>query len=146
MAPDLDAPTIVDGPTAEVRMDVKDYLPILFERSNTAQSLWNFEAVVVLGIIGFLATAGSKANQSWLLLLIIIVFLGFVYFNLSEILKVSHQRETLANAVIPSLADERLSDLRKYLNPNPRVLVVALHVVVDIATVFAIWIIPKMIT
>ena len=37
-------------------MNANDYLSMLFERSNAAQSLWNFEAVVVLGIVGFVAT------------------------------------------------------------------------------------------
>jgi hypothetical protein len=44
-------------------MEPKDLLPILFERSNAAVTLWNIEIVVVLGLIAFLASAGKMIGH-----------------------------------------------------------------------------------
>jgi hypothetical protein len=43
--------------------DVKDLLPIIFERSNAATTVWNIELALVLAIIAALVTAGALANQ-----------------------------------------------------------------------------------
>lgn len=40
-------------------MSLPDLLPLIFERFNTFQSLWNLYITIVLGVIGFVAAAKS---------------------------------------------------------------------------------------
>ncbi len=91
-----DANDHLSAKSAKSAKSANDYLSMLFERSNAAQSLWTFESVVVLGLVGFLATAGRNVGNFWIEGLITVVFAGFALFNLLELRKVSHQREILA--------------------------------------------------
>ena len=45
-------------------MDLKDFLPIIFERYNAVQALWNFQIVVIFGLLGFITTARNTARQT----------------------------------------------------------------------------------
>jgi hypothetical protein len=49
----------------EAKLEAKDLLQILFERSNATTTLWNMEIAVVLGLIAFLGTAGDMTGH-WL--------------------------------------------------------------------------------
>jgi len=118
----------------------KDYLPIQFERSNAAQSLWNFEAVVVLGILAYVGAKGSLA-PGLIQILLTIGFLGFAVLNLAELRKVSRQRTIIGRAIGQHLPVE-LDGLNRYLYPFDRQLVKRMHLLVDGATFFAIWYIP----
>jgi hypothetical protein len=126
-------------------MEVKDYLTMSFERSNAAQSLWNFAAVVVLGIMAFMAkTSGNVEGLRFIQVLITLGFLCFVSLNLLELRKISHQRTILANATITLLPPVGLSDLQCYLRPFPLCYVTTVHLFVDLATIFAIWTVPAL--
>jgi hypothetical protein len=136
-------------------MDLKDILPILFERSNAMQTYWNFYIVVTLGIMGFFSTARSIANLIIVRLLFTVGFLGFAVVNLEGILWVVAQRQALANEVLKlitpngplaSLKDP-IALLGWEIDPTrispPKMHSVAIfHVVGDGLVLGVIWLVP----
>ena len=84
-------------------LDAKDWLPILFERTNSTATLWNIELVAILGIIAFLASAGSRLD--WVIR--IVLLLGYWMMALSNVFalyQVIGQRAVLAK-LIPKMDD-----------------------------------------
>ena len=79
--------------------ELKEVLPILFERSSAAQTFWNFEIVVSLGILTVLATAPSFAQSLRVRIVFIVAFLMFAAVNLNSLVWVTEQRIVLAEQV-----------------------------------------------
>ena len=61
--------------------ELKDFLPILFERFNSTLTLWNFQMAVILGLIGFLAAARVILRDWRLHLGLSVAYLGFAVPN-----------------------------------------------------------------
>ena len=76
-------------------MEPKDLLPILFERSNAAVTLWNIEIVVVLGLIAFLASAGKMIGHWSMKLALTVGFLVMAGNNVVALIGVMEQRQAL---------------------------------------------------
>jgi hypothetical protein len=78
-------------------MEPKDLLPILFERSNAAVTLWNIEIVVVLGLIAFLASAGKMIGHWSMKLAFTVGFLVMAGNNVVALIEVMEQRQALVD-------------------------------------------------
>jgi hypothetical protein len=78
-------------------MEPKDLLPILFERSNAAVTLWNIEIVVVLGLIAFLASAGKMIGHWSMKLALTVGFLVMAGNNVVALIEVMEQRQALVD-------------------------------------------------
>lgn len=82
-----------------MNMDAKDWLPILFERSNATSTLWNIEIIAILGIVAFLAGAGSKLSHRGIRVAILVGYWVMAAFNLFALVEVTEQRAVLADLV-----------------------------------------------
>jgi hypothetical protein len=78
-------------------MEPKDLLPILFERSNAAVTLWNIEIVVVLGLMAFLASAGKMIGHWSMKLALTVGFLVMAGNNVVALIEVMEQRQALVD-------------------------------------------------
>jgi hypothetical protein len=120
---------------------IKDFLPIIFERSNAAQSLWNFYVVVALGIAGFIASAPKKVVTARIRLLVVAAFAAFVVLNLPALIAVTRERLVLIAAIDAALAKSPLLPMREVIDTSvlPIWGVLAVHGVADIAVLIGIW-------
>ncbi len=121
---------------------IKDFLPIVFERSNAALSLWNFYAIVALGIAGFLASAPAKVATKGIRVLVTFGFLAFILLNLPALIAVTRERLVLVEAVDAAISRSPLIALRDViaLSVLPVWAVIAVHLVGDVAVLVAIWV------
>jgi hypothetical protein len=126
-------------------MDVKDWLPIVFERSNAAETLWNMQIVVILGLIAFLAGAGKAVAHKPMKLLLIVGFLVMVAFNLCALVDVTRQRHALFEFLTTTPDFASSSNVLKLLKPiyvPPEWQVKLLHLTMDAIVVLFIWCYP----
>jgi hypothetical protein len=126
-------------------MEPKDLLPILFERSNAVGTLWNMEIVIILGLIAFLAAAGTRINQPLLKFAITFGLLIAVGFNLTALIEVTEQRHALVD-FFRTINPPVLAVPSGWIDPLyvPSLLrLTILHVIVDALTIFFIWSYPQ---
>jgi len=79
--------------------DLKDWLPIVFERANAATALWNVEITAILGIIAFVAAGGDLARHGYVRALLAGGFVVMAALNLSGLIAVNEQRAALVDFV-----------------------------------------------
>lgn len=121
---------------------IKDFLAIVFERSNAAQSLWNFYVVAALGIVGFLASAPARVKTKRIRILVTLGFILFILLNLPALVAVTRERLVLIEAVNDAMSKTALLPLRDVIAQSvlPIWGVLAVHLVVDAAVIVAIWV------
>jgi hypothetical protein len=128
-----------------MKMEVKDILPIVFERANAASTLWNIEIVTILGLIAFFAGAGKQVNHTFVKLAIVIGFVIMASFNLAALIEVTEQRHALVTLLLTK--DSTIfSSESVWVNPlliPPVCLVAVLHIVVDILVIIFVLVYPK---
>jgi len=134
-------------------MELKDWLPIMFERANATAALWNMQIVVVLGLIAFMASAGELARNRSVLALLTVGLVVMAGLNLSAQISVTEQRlillrfiGTLEDRAISGGLVSDLTDPSHFPYPlqvAPMWLVIALHVTVDAAALLFVWIYPN---
>jgi hypothetical protein len=130
---------------------LKDLLPLIFERSNAAQTLWNFEIVVIFGLLGFIASARAIAHETTVKLMLTIAYIVFATGNLFALLNVTEERRILVEAALSKLSEERSLAPSKPPDFSERVLsppdsssVIVYHLVIDGFLLGAIWVFPKL--
>jgi hypothetical protein len=126
-------------------MEPKDLLPILFERSNAVGTLWNMQIVIILGLIAFLAAAGTRINQPFLKLALTVGFLIAAGFNLTALIEVTEQRHALVD-FFRTIKPPVLATPSGWIDPLyvPSLWWLAiLRVIVDALTVLFIWSYPQ---
>jgi|SRR5271170_849017 hypothetical protein len=94
--------------------ELKDWLPIVFERANSATSLWNIEIATILGIIAFVAAGGDLAKDGRVRALLAGGFVVMAGLNLSAMVSVTEQRTLLIDFMLSIKADAT-ADLLKGL-------------------------------
>jgi len=86
---------------------VVDLLPILFERFNAFQTLWNLDIVVSLGIIGVFAQS-KRLNSNLLITLALLVgYAGFAWSNYDALRVVLKQRLELEIGIVSELPRDK---------------------------------------
>jgi hypothetical protein len=97
--------------------DVKDLLPIIFERSNAATTTWNIELVLVLGIVAALVTAGTLANQWVIKSLITVAAVLVSTLTFRSLIEITLARYILRDLFRKIIHDDTLQklDTEKYL-------------------------------
>jgi hypothetical protein len=127
-------------------MDLKDLLPIIFERNNATQTLWNLQIVVIAGLLGFVTTARNTARQPIVKWILTITYPVFSYVNLDALLSVTKERKILAAAALSKLPSEEplasFNSTKSLLSPPSPISVIVLHLVMDVSLVAAIWLFP----
>jgi hypothetical protein len=120
---------------------IKDFLPIVFERSNAAQSLWNFYVVVVFGIAGFLASAPTRVATNQVKAFLSLGFVVFILLNLPALFTVTRERQILIGAVNAAISKSPLSPLQPVIEQSVLPLwgLIAVHSIIDLAVLAAIW-------
>jgi hypothetical protein len=131
-------------------MEAKDWLPILFERSIATDMLWNFEIVVILGLIVFLAAAGSRLSSWQMRMSVLAGFLAMAGFNIIALARVTEQRVILT-ALIRKVQDADVLDSLLAgsgplapLHVPPLWLVIGVHAFADVLMCALIWWYPGM--
>jgi hypothetical protein len=125
-------------------MEAKDWLPILFERSNATSTLWNIEIAVILGLVAFLAAAGRRVDNWPAKLALLAAYLVMAWLNLLALIQVSEQRALLA-AFVRTLKDGDVLagaggfDLIAPLHVPSVWLVLGAHLTVDVLVCAFIW-------
>jgi hypothetical protein len=117
----------------------KDWLPIVFERSNAATTLWNMQIVVILGLIAFLAGAGKLVARRPVKPALILGFLVMVWFNLSALVDVTKERDALITFLRTTPDFASSSKLLDPLYVPPVWRVRLLHLTMDAMVVLFIW-------
>ena len=133
-------------------MELKELLPIIFERSNAMQTFWNFQIIVIFGLLGFVTTARATARQASVKVMLTVGYLMFALVNLEALLAVTKQRWILVGAALPKLPSEGvLADFKapflfveNPLSPPYLVAVIILHLLADAFLVGAIWVFPRL--
>jgi hypothetical protein len=129
--------------------DVKDLLPIMYERSSAATTLWNIELALILGIVAALATEGTLANHAFIQSLITAMLFMVTFFNFRGLIEISLQRYILRDLFYRITTDDILkrSVTDQYLRITaltitpPCVISLALFGAFAAATAF-IWLYP----
>lgn len=128
-----------------MEMELKDVLPLLYERFGAFQTLWNLYITIALGVLGFVATAEKASKSKIIRVILIIVFLVFALINLETLVRIREQRSILAELAL-ELADKQ--------NPLEVRLAEAsgasgtinflrsFHLVLDLFVVSLVWFIP----
>ena len=98
-------------------MGVKDLLPIIFERSNAATTIWNIELALILGIIAALVTAGGLAHHSRIKILITLMFYLASWLNLRALIEVSLQRRVLRD-IFETMKDKNTDVVQQLMNDS----------------------------
>jgi hypothetical protein len=120
-------------------LDAKDWLPILFERTNFTGTLWNIELAAIVGIIAFLASAVSRLN--WVLT--IVLLLGYwmmALSNLYALYQVIGQRAALAKLILKMDNASQIAEMP--LQVPPLRLVVWGHLATDVLVSLFVWFYP----
>lgn len=123
--------------------EVKELLQILFERSNAAATLWNFQLTVLLALFAFLTATSNTIRSKVLLAGLTTVYAVFAVINLTVLLQIETERSVLYDAVRPELLGSGLAGLLGHIGPLlPWWGWAAVHLAGDLAAVVAIWLIP----
>jgi hypothetical protein len=133
-------------------MDIKDLLPIIFERSNAMQTFWNFQITVIFGPLGFITTARATARQESVNVLLTVGYVMFALVNLEALMSVTKQRWILVDVDLAKLPSEELLTAFKepflfVQNPLSRpylVAVIIVHFLADAFLVGAIRVFPRL--
>lgn len=122
-------------------MSFSEALNIAFERSNQLQTYWSFYATAVLALLAFFGSAKAETRSPLLAFLLTLAFAGLSLANLEALLDVSRQRIAL-QAILISLAgnDSARVSLVQAITPSTLSAVRGFHIVFDIFTVTAIWV------
>jgi hypothetical protein len=127
-------------------MDVKDAIPILFERFNASVSLWNFQMAVILGLLAFLAATSSLVRGVRLQIGLVGAYVIFAGINLTVLLQIEGQRRVMEQVVRGRLQELPQSDalvsLRNVLFTPSSVTILVMHLAGDVAVIAAIFLIP----
>jgi hypothetical protein len=129
-------------------MEAKDWLPILFERSNATTALWNVEIVVVLGIVAFVGGAGARLNYPPIKMAIIFGFIVMAVFNLFALIQVTEQRSILYGFLGQINGPSVMTELRNSpaiippLRVPPVAVVATSHIIVDLTICLFVWFYP----
>jgi hypothetical protein len=124
----------------EVTLSYKDALDMFFERSNAMQTFWNFYLTVIFALIALFASIRPVRNLNVLKWCVLLGFIVFAIVNLGALVNVADQRLRLAG-VVGRLAstDVASSTLAPSLDPPQVWQVWVLHIVGDLVTIAAIW-------
>jgi hypothetical protein len=123
-------------------MELKDVLPLAFERFNAAVALWNLEAAVIFALLAFLASAPGMLASLWMRGLMTAAYVGFALVNGVILEQVEGQRRVLDTVAIGELPRGDLKLLAPYLTAPSWVQTLGIHLLADGAALAAIWIIP----
>ena len=130
-------------------MDVKDLLPMIFERSNASTTLWNIEFVVILGVLTFIATAKEHAKHWAVKSAVIALFLGAQYFNARALVEVSYHRQILRGifeATHNVIVDPFISPAHHIVIPlrytRPREIIIV-FIFASVLGVLFLWLYPR---
>ena len=144
-------------------MDLKDSLPIFFERANAYDAFWNLDILVTVGIFAFLGSVPHFKHPIELSIILSATFLLFAISNLGGLLWCLQQRRILGDIIIaengkcgtfPDLTapcGQRASAISSLISisdpcwvrvPNPYG-VILFHTVFDIVTIALIFVIPR---
>lgn len=133
-------------------MELRNLLPIIFERSNATQTFWNFQIVVIFGLLGFITTARATARQASVKMMLTIGYVMFALVNLGALLSVTEQRRILVLAALAKLPSDGLLAAFKApflivenaLSPPYQITVVIVHLLADAFLIGAIWVFPRL--
>jgi hypothetical protein len=130
--------------------NLKDLMPMLFERGNAMQSYWGYYITVVGALLAFF---GSVRRPKALAILFTVVFIAFAYVNADGMVQVAQEREAIYGIVttsqkvaLDSPAPASSGDLRKYREnlvavsapPDPAGVLV-FHLIADFLVLAALW-------
>jgi hypothetical protein len=112
-------------------MELKDVIPILFERFNASVSLWNFQMAVILGLLAFLATTSSIVRGERLQFGLAGAYVIFAVINLIVLLQIEGQRRVIEQVVLGKLDElpqtNALANLRGVIATPSDVKIWAMH-------------------
>src|SRR5579863_4366799 len=129
-------------------MEVKDMLPIFFERANAAQTLWTLYVTIILGLLAFIGSA-KLTRPKLVASLLSIIFLIFAAVNLSALCAVTAQRLALFGLMCPGTPGPPGTDWLGVTWPMTKLCstlvapggrgVMALHILGDLFTLTSVW-------
>ena len=73
-------------------MTLSELVPVIFERYGAFQTIWNLYIAIVLGVIGFIASAQQAMNSRIIRIVVSVGFLAFATVN-SRALDSIHTQE-----------------------------------------------------
>jgi hypothetical protein len=135
-------------------MELHDAITILFERFNAATALWNLQLVVIIGVLGFLATSPALLKKPLLVWGLAAGYLAFASINIKVIDQVENQRRVIEAYVdYVVTAETKMADRQPDFGELPKALpstlhtpdsweVYAMHLTGDVAMIVAIFLIP----
>jgi hypothetical protein len=137
---------LVNGNIGDAIMDVKDTIPILFERFNASVSQWNFQMAVILGLLAFLAATSSSVRGMRLQIGLVGAYVIFAGINLTVLLQIEAERRVIEQVVRGKLRElpqtDALANLSDVIATPSNATIWAMHLVGDVAVIAAIFLIP----
>ncbi|MBY5978520.1 hypothetical protein KUV39_17850 [Phaeobacter italicus] len=113
-------------------------LKILIERTSYMNNYWNLYIVASAAIVGILSSGKDFTRLLRLRVVLCLVFISFALSNLCAILSLVDQR----NAVLNQLSEMVPAELKASLTPEPRLLYLAFHVLLDLLIACSILFVP----
>ena len=123
-------------------MEAKDLLSLVFGRWDFFLNMWDAYKLVLLGLLVFGASQTfTFIRQSGVILIVVVVtFLGGAIFHLAGLLVVRLQWAALATAAKSKLAgDAVLEPIGAVLKVPTRNVVIAVHLIADVAVLIALF-------
>jgi len=126
-------------------MTLPDLVPIIFERFSAFQTIWNLYIAMVLGVIGFIASAQQAMRSRIIRIVLTVSFLAFATVN-SRALDSLHTQRTMLIDLASTLAKENnetaMHAILEKGRPDKKWKMLTFHLAADGAIVFLIWFVP----
>ena len=125
-------------------LDLKDALPIAFERFNAAVTLWNLQAAVIFALLAFVTGAQRALKSVQIRIALSGAYAGCAAINLLVLLQVEAQRRALDQFVLTHLVGSGLVEtgLDRAMWAPTASATILMHGFADVAAIGAIWLIP----
>lgn len=113
-------------------------LELVFSRADALNGYWNLYIAVTLGLLGIMASGKAFTEARAIKLLLSFAFLVFAYSNLGAIDATNEQRRQL----LLLLSGSSFHEAAAHAGPPRQALLWAFHMVLDVATILALWLVP----
>lgn len=129
-----------------------DLLKILIERTSYINTYWNFYIVVATAIVGTLASGKITINRN-IRIIFTVAFVLFAQSNCAAIKDINEQRTAILDQIsvdnIEKIVSgkvttgrndkERIAIIAREFKPNPKLVYLLFHFLLDITVLVAIW-------
>ena len=121
-------------------------IPLIFERFSAFQTLWSLYIAILLGVVGFVASATKAMQSNTVKTIITVGFLGFASVNYLALEDVREQRVILIELAVESFeenSDPRIMSLIERGRPTDRHQLALFHWLSNTVVIVLIWLLPS---